>query len=303
MKCEKCGIEILEGTICSNCKTEVSQINPLIQDANNIQTTNQIPEQYDPVANLMNEEIKDTVILEKNEVENLIPFGDNNTIPQTPVNENVVNVLPQYQEQPKEVVETQPVLNNEESSPVEQNNNQIQEQVVQPVQNNVQQQPKKTKTGTIVIIAVAVVLILFIVFFVLPLINATKTVTQMFNEATAATFVTEVQYGMGKGSSQFVQDSIKQGPKSIIYTNIENISKEDYAINRLEDESNLVGKTYYFELDRFGKYKKVVMFDETYCYQKESEDSIETTDISTTEIFMRGTNDSQNGCTGEKPNK
>jgi hypothetical protein len=91
--------------------------------------------------------LTDTVVLEKNEVENLIPLGDNNTIPQTPVNENVVNVLPQYQEQPKEEVETQPVLNNEESSPVEQNNNQIQEQVVQPVQNNVQQQPKKTKTG------------------------------------------------------------------------------------------------------------------------------------------------------------
>ena len=48
MKCEKCGTEILEGTLCENCKSG-SVINE--------NTISEVPQAYDPVADLMNEPV------------------------------------------------------------------------------------------------------------------------------------------------------------------------------------------------------------------------------------------------------
>lgn len=182
MKCEKCGLEIKEGEICENCgnvgKNETSQ--PIIDTETN--TTNQIPEQYDPVADLMNETVVGTVNTSKSELENSIPLGENKEIPPTPVNENVVNVS------------AEPVIKNEQSIPVIDSTNepQIVQEEIQTTNSQEETQmqtstvieKKKTKIsiGTIIIIVIAILLGLLIILFVPQLINNEASI-EIFNQS------------------------------------------------------------------------------------------------------------------------
>lgn len=296
MKCEKCGLEIPEGTVCEKCKNIVSTSEE--QTISN--TTNKIPEQYDPVADLMNEPVTKTVNVSKSELENTIPLGDNNEIPLTPVNENVVNVSPEP------IVQTEQNVSNENLS----NTTQVVEEQTQtsPIQDAVQNQnlnvkeKKKTNTSTIIIIAVVFVLGLFIILFVLPLINSTKLTQEMFNQAKANTFVTEVQEILYDAKTSFMIDALENGAQNITYTNLNNISGEGLIKEIDEFEGT---KSYYIELDRNGKYQKVVVFDGNYCYDSSEYppdmEDYDKSSVSINDIYLGSKSDSQNGCRGKKP--
>lgn len=149
MKCEKCGTEILEGTLCENCKSG-SVINE--------NTISEVPQAYDPVADLMNEPVNGTVNLEKSELENSIPIGDNVGIPEMPTNENVVSVMPQVENNQVSVMEVAPADVN--TTPVE---NSIEvNPIVQNTDNSAVVQPKKKKMsiGAIIAIIICVVVLL-----------------------------------------------------------------------------------------------------------------------------------------------
>lgn len=305
MKCEKCGIEILEGTFCENCKN-----NNQTSEIQNTQfmatqpTPEQIPQQYDPVANLMSEAVDSNINKEKNELENSIPLGDNNEIPATPVNENVVSITPQNNIQTEQPTQTVAPISPETQN-TQESSFQMNSQVEQASQTEMQPVvKKKTKTSTIVIIAVSVVLALFIIFFVLPMISATKSTLGMFNQAKANTFVTEVQSLMSDSKTAFMKDALESPGYGIIHTNINSVKKEDSLVKQIEsfDKENI---SYYIELDRNGRYQRVIVFNEEYCYDfnnySQGLNDFEKTNVSINEVRMRGKSDSQNGCTGEKP--
>lgn len=291
MKCEKCGKEILEGTICENCK-------------NNIQTEesqNVVPQQYDPVANLMSEPVDANVNKEKSDLENTIPLGDNTEIPATPVNENVVsvsstNVTPN--EQTVAVEENVTSENQKSQQPDVQTNNQEQLQQSQTVQQPVTQ--KKTKTSTIIIIAVAVALAMFIIFFVLPMIKSAKSTLDMFDQAKTNTFVTEIQYAMDEANQSFMSDAMESPGSGIVYSNMKDVNNPT-AKEIKEYNSN--GLYYYMELDRHGKYQIVTAYNDNYCYDSTKalgKTDITKTEIKATDVYKREKNDSHTGCTGEK---
>lgn len=300
MKCEKCGLEILEGTVCENCKnTNYSETQQsIIPETQNV--IEQVPEQYDPVANLMNETVTETVNTVKSELESSIPLGDNNAIPATPVNENVVNVVSQTSIEPSTTADVVDPVN---QTTVVQEQSQASAVQNQP-QTPVVEEKKKTKTSTIIIIAVVVVLGLFIIFFVLPLINATKTTLGMFNQASASTFVTEVQSVMDDSEKSFMQDALESAGRGIIHTNINGVKEEDSLVKQIEDfdKENI---SYYIELNRNGEYQRVIVYNEGYCYDtsnySQELDDFTKVNVSINDIRMRGKNDSENGCTGEKP--
>lgn len=303
MKCEKCGMEILEGNLCENCKNNSQTIEsqtPIIQ-VQEQNTNTVIPEQYDPVVNLMNETVNQTVNIEKSDLENSIPIGDNNGIPQTPVNENVVSVSPQ----PNVATQVSSNINENVAEPTQQ---EVQQQVQQPeVQQQTSsqsvQEVKKTKTSTIVIIAVAVSLVVLIIFFVLPMISSMKAVNGMFNQAKANTFVTNVQRTMADAKMGFNKDAMQSGGTGIIYTNMTDVNKEDGFVKEM-DEHNAEGKKYYIEINRSGEYQKVVVFDDAFCYDSKNEEpNFDNKDVSIMDIYLRNNNDSHNGCTGLKPQK
>ena len=290
MKCEKCGIDILEGNLCENCKNnEVSVVNP-----ENVQPiVNSVPQAYDPVADLMNEPVDGTVNLEKNEMENAIPVGDNNNIPEVPVAENVVSVTPEVaNETPvventvSEVAET-PVV---EQSPTEVAPNQM---VSAPVET-----PAKKKNIIIIIICVVAALVLFIVFWLVPLLINFNQVNDMMNTGNVSTFVTEVQEYMNASSTKFMTDALKpenQGMSLEFTTNG----------NSLDMSGDI--KQYKINMNRNGLFTSVIIFDDNFCYMVSNEDNsdleIDKSIVTVNDIQKRTQNDNLNeGCFGEKVN-
>lgn len=243
MKCERCGTEILEGTLCENCKS-VSLANE--------NTITEVPQAYDPVADLMNEPVNGTVNLEKSELENSIPVGDNAGIPEMPTNENVVSVMPQVENNQAPVVEGAPVDVN--TTPVD--NNVGVNSGVQNTDNPAAIQPEKKKmsTGAIIAIIVGVVILLAGgISLYLRYLNVSK----MFDTAKASTFVIEVHSYMDMSKTKFMSEALKpenQG-KGLEFSS-EGIT--------LDTEDNT--KTYKINLDRNMNITGIIIYDENFCY-------------------------------------
>lgn len=307
MKCEKCGIEIAEGTMCQNCKNAESVVTetpvvveptPVVPEISQA-PVEQIPEQYDPVANLMNEQTTQVVNHEKNEMENSIPLGDNNSIPQTPVNENVVNVAPVENMNTPE--NTQNVV--QDVQPVTEQTQQVGEVPSMQNQNVQGEAPKKSKTLTIFLIVIGVVLAGVIIFVVLPMIIAMRNVNGMFDQAKANTFVTEVQQIMSESKTAFITSSIEHAAKSIAFTNINGAQTESENVGKIEGLEQ-TEKKYFVDFDRNGNFKRVVVFDENYCYDSKDYSGTSTefdkSNVSIYDMHIAGKSDSANGCTGAK---
>ena len=282
MKCEKCGTEILEGTLCDNCKN-VSLVNE--------NTVSEVPQAYDPVADLMNEPVNGTVNLEKSELENSIPMGDNAGIPEMPTNENVVSVMPQVENNQAPVVEGAPVDVN--TTPVE-NSTEV-NSGVQNTDNPAGAQPEKKKmsTGAIIAIVVGVVVLLAGgISLYLRYLNVSK----MFDTAKASTFVTEVHSYMDMSKTKFMSEALKpenQG-KSLEF------SSEGIA---LDTEDNT--KTYKINLDRNMNITGIIIYDENFCYNVLDEfgQELDKTMVSVEDVLPHVKEDNlTDGCHGVKNN-
>ena len=282
MKCEKCGTEILEGTLCENCKSG-SVVNE--------NTISEVPQAYDPVADLMNEPVNGIVNLEKSELESTIPMGDNAGIPEMPTNENVVSVMPQVENNQASVVEVVPADVN--TTPVE-NSTEV-NSGVQNTDNPAAAQPEKKKmsAGAIIAIIVGVVVLLAGgISFYLRYLNVSK----MFDAAKASTFVTEVHSYMDMSKTKFMSEAMKPGNagKGLEF------SSEGVA---LDTDDNT--KTYKINLDRNMNITGIIIYDENFCYSVLDEigQELDKTMVNVEDVLPHVKEDNlTDGCHGVKNN-
>lgn len=285
MKCEKCGADILEGTLCENCKNTVfSQENI---------NANQVLVQYDPVKDLMDEtaSLNLVVIQDKDEIENIIPVGDNNDIPSVPVAEESVvnnNQVP---------VETATI----ESSSIPVQENTVvpeQAQVVAQTQETSQvvEKPKKNNIIIFIVIGVVLVLAVLVVVFILPMLNAANETNKVFDEAKKNTFVTVVQTHMDKGSESFRSVALTKPASSIYFSNIDAPDSEELPIE-FENSRN-----YYLYLDRQGSFQKVIVYDDEFCYESfvlNDGEEFSKSSVKVSDLRVHNSGDSYRGCLGE----
>ena len=282
MKCEKCGAEILEGTLCENCKSG-SVVNE--------NTISEVPQAYDPVADLMNEPVNGTVNLEKSELENSIPMGDNAGIPEMPTNENIVSVMPQVENNQVPVEEVAPADVN--TTPVE--NSAEVNSGVQNTDNPAAAQPEKKKmsAGAIIAIIVGVVVLLAGgISLYLRYLNVSK----MFDAAKASTFVTEVHSYMDMSKTKFMSEAMKPGNagKGLEF------SSEGVA---LDTDDNT--KTYKINLDRNMNITGIIIYDENFCYSVLDEigQELDKTMVNVEDVLPHVKEDNlTDGCHGVKNN-
>lgn len=282
MKCEKCGTEILEGTLCENCKSG-SVVNE--------NTISEVPQAYDPVADLMNEPVNGTVNLEKSELENSIPMGDNVGIPEMPTNENVVSVMPQVENNQAPVVEGAPTDVNttsvENSTEVNSGNQNTDNPAA------IQPEKKKMSTGAIIAIIVGVVVLLAGgISLYLRYLNVSK----MFDTAKASTFVTEVQSYMDMSKTKFMSEAMKPGNAG---RGLE-LSSEGTT---LDTEDNT--KTYKINLDRNMNITGIIIYDENFCYSVLDEigQELDKTMVNVEDVLPHVKEDNlTDGCHGVKNN-
>lgn len=287
MKCEKCGIDIVEGTLCDNCKNL-----PVTEDIVTQPVAPEVPQAYDPVADLMNEPVNGTVNLEKNEMESSIPLGDNLGIPEVPTNENVVFVAPQV-EVPAEAVavETTPVVEN--TNPAVTENPAEVSGEVQNVEAPVSVEKKKLSTGAIIGIIIAVVVLLGggLLFYI-----RFSAVSDMMDTAKINTFVTEVQAIMDAASTGFMSEAMKPGNQG---ASVE-FHSGSYPFIEFETE-----KAYKINLDRNGRFTGIIVYDENFCYSIPDEfgQEINKTMIKAENVLPHDKADNLNdGCHGVKNN-
>lgn len=283
MKCEKCGTDIVEGTLCDNCKN--------IAVANET-TVNEIPKAYDPVADLMNEPVNGTVNLEKSELENSIPLGDNVGIPEMPTNENVVSVIPQVESsQTVDVVEdTQSI----ENVPTVENETEV-DPGVQNTEVSVAQQTEKKKMSVGAIIAIVIgVIVLFVGGFFIYL--RYRNVSEMLDGAKLSSFVIEVHGIMDTAKTGFVNEAMKPGNYG---TSVEFNSETNPFV---EFDTS---KKYKINLDRNGNITGVIVYDENFCYSVLDEfgQELDKAMVTVNDIMLHNENDNLNdGCHGVKSN-
>ena len=111
------------------------------------------------------------------------------------------------------------------------------------------------KRGFTLVELLAVIAILAILVIV-----AMPNVLEMFSGAKANTFVTEVQKYMDTAKTAFVNDALSNQAETIYYS-----SEDGNALGakKLDMEGN---KDYFIEMDRHGNFKRVIIKDESFCY-------------------------------------
>ena len=153
------------------------------------------------------------------------------------------------------------------------------------------------KKGFTLVELLAVIAILAILVIV-----AMPNVLGMFNQAKYNTFVTEVQSYMDSAKTAFVSSSLQAGnTNNIIYNN-----------TGLSMSGN---KSYYVEMDRFGNYVRVVVWDTNFCYDTKqaapftgaSAKAIEKSEVKADDVYVQkktgtptDTANTNGFCTGEK---
>ena len=111
------------------------------------------------------------------------------------------------------------------------------------------------KRGFTLVELLAVIAILAILVIV-----AMPNVIDMFSDAKANTFVTEVQKYMDTAKTSFVRDAFSN-PAETIYYSSEDVSGLD--TKKLDMDGN---KDYFIEMDRHGNFKRIVIKDNNFCY-------------------------------------
>ena len=110
------------------------------------------------------------------------------------------------------------------------------------------------KNGFTLVELLAVIAILAILVIV-----AMPNVLGMFNEAKQNTFVTDVQKIMDTAKAEFMSDAFSNAGQTIYYSSKDN----SLDSSKLNIETN---KEYFIEMDRHGEFKRVVVYDDNFCY-------------------------------------
>lgn len=111
------------------------------------------------------------------------------------------------------------------------------------------------KNGFTLVELLAVIAILAILVIV-----AMPNVLGMFNEAKANTFVTEVQKYMDAAKTSFVSDTLSNPAQSIYYSSVDNAA---LGTTKLDMDGS---KEYFIEMDRHGNFKRIIIKDDSFCY-------------------------------------
>lgn len=112
----------------------------------------------------------------------------------------------------------------------------------------------KNKNGFTLVELLAVIAILAILVIV-----AMPNILGMFNEAKQNTFVTDVQKIMDTAKAEFTNDAFSNAGQTIYYSSKDN----SLDSSKLNIETN---KEYFIEMDRHGEFKRVVVYDDNFCY-------------------------------------
>lgn len=126
----------------------------------------------------------------------------------------------------------------------------------------------KNKGFTLVELLAVIAILAILVIVAMP------NVLGMFNQAKVNSFVTEVQKIMDTATTTFTKDALLNSGKTVYYSSTENATLDTKKLDMSGNEKN-----YFIEMDRNGKFKRVVVFDSNYCY----------------DIYSLGTNGKLNG--------
>lgn len=112
------------------------------------------------------------------------------------------------------------------------------------------------KKGFTLVELLAVIAILAILVIV-----AMPNVLGMFNQTKVNSFVTEVQKIMDTATSSFANDALLNSGETIYYS-----SESNATLGTKELDMSGNKKNYFIEMDRNGEFKRVVVYDDNYCY-------------------------------------
>lgn len=112
----------------------------------------------------------------------------------------------------------------------------------------------KNKGFTLVELLAVIAILAILVIVAMP------NVLGMFNEAKANTFVTEVQKYIDAAKTAFVNDALSNQGKAVYYSSEYN---DDLKTAKLDMDGS---KEYFIEMDRHGDFKRIVIKDDSFCY-------------------------------------
>ena len=113
----------------------------------------------------------------------------------------------------------------------------------------------KNKGFTLVELLAVIAILAILVIVAMP------NVLGMFNEAKVNVFVTDVQKIIDAATTAFTKDALNNAGKTIYYSSVDN---DDLNTKKLDMSG--AKKEYFIEIDRNGEFKRVVVYDDNYCY-------------------------------------
>ena len=113
----------------------------------------------------------------------------------------------------------------------------------------------KNKGFTLVELLAVIAILAILVIVAMP------NVLGMFNEAKVNVFVTDVQRYMDAATTSFTKDALNNAGKTIYYSSVDNATLKTKKLDMSGAE-----KEYFIEIDRNGNFKRIVVYDDNYCY-------------------------------------
>ncbi|MBQ7789653.1 MAG: type II secretion system protein [Bacilli bacterium] len=179
------------------------------------------------------------------------------------------------------------------------------------------------KKGFTLVELLAVIAILAILVIV-----AMPNVLGMFNQAKANSFVTEVQKYMDTAKTGFMQQAMLAGGKEIVFTAVDStLGTETTAATSGAANVKVIGaldmdgapKNYVIWFDRNGGFKRVVIYDNNFCYDSQkagfNATTMDKSKVDVKQVYERSTDDKvgmttynasgtgNGGCNGTVPAK
>ena len=113
----------------------------------------------------------------------------------------------------------------------------------------------KNKGFTLVELLAVIAILAILVIVAMP------NVLGMFNEAKVNVFVTDVQKIIDAATTAFTKDALNNAGKTVYYSSVDNATLKTKKLDMSGAE-----KDYFIEIDRNGEFKRVVVYDDNYCY-------------------------------------
>ena len=160
------------------------------------------------------------------------------------------------------------------------------------------------KKGFTLVELLAVIAILAILVIV-----AMPNVLGMFNQAKANSFVTEVQKYMDTAKTGFMQQAMLAGGKEIVFTAVDSSLGTDTAATSTAANVKVIGaldmdgapKNYVIWFDRNGGFKRVVIYDNNFCYDSQkagfNATTMDKSKVDVKHVYERSADDDKVGMT------